>query len=413
MYLRRLSTTIILITMTAVAAMAYSIEEIPNVHLTDKTQYVSNPDGVLRQTTVDSLNRSIAHIWQSSSAEVVAVVVNSIDGNDIDDYATALFRHWGIGKKDNNNGVLVLVSTEERKAVIRNGYGAEGILPDIICGRIIRDNMVPHFREGDYDGGMLSAVARIDSLLTTPGAVAELKSKYENDEKQENYNAFYGYLALAGSAAAILLLYVLFLAFTPTIKSRFNRYNRLNKIKLLCICATFFTLGMALPALIVLLTAMHYCRNKRRICPNCHSKMHKLPEDEDNKYLTPAQDLEEQLESIDYDVWLCDTCGEVDVYPFPNKHTIYSECQQCHARTSYLESDRIFSQPSTSSCGYGMRTYICRNCGKKSEIYYEIPKTAAPVVILPMGGGSRGGGGFGGGSFGGGSTGGGGASGGW
>ena len=46
--------------MTAVAAMAYSIEEIPNVHLTDKTQYVSNPDGVLRQTTVDSLNRSIA-----------------------------------------------------------------------------------------------------------------------------------------------------------------------------------------------------------------------------------------------------------------------------------------------------------------------------------------------------------------
>ena len=305
--------------MTAVAAMAYSIEEIPNVHLTDKTQYVSNPDGVLRQTTVDSLNRSIAHIWQSSSAEVVAVVVNSIDGNDIDDYATALFRHWGIGKKDNNNGVLVLVSTEERKAVIRNGYGAEGILPDIICGRIIRDNMVPHFREGDYDGGMLSAVARIDSLLTTPGAVDELKSKYKNDELQGNYHPFYGYLALAGSAAAILLLYVLFLAFTPSIKSRFDRYNRFNKIKLLCICATFFTLGMALPALIVLLTAMHYCRNKRRICPNCHSKMHKLPEDEDNKYLTPAQDLEEQLESIDYDVWLCDTCGEVDVYPFHNK----------------------------------------------------------------------------------------------
>ena len=91
MYLRRLSTIIILITMTAVAAMAYSIEEIPNVHLTDKTQYVSNPDGVLRQATVDSLNRSIAHIWQSSSAELVAVVVNSIDGNDIDDYATALF----------------------------------------------------------------------------------------------------------------------------------------------------------------------------------------------------------------------------------------------------------------------------------------------------------------------------------
>ena len=71
--------------MTAVAAMAYSIVEIPNVHLTDKTQYVSNPDGVLRQTTVDSLNRSIAHIWQSTSPEDVAEEVNTIELNDIHD----------------------------------------------------------------------------------------------------------------------------------------------------------------------------------------------------------------------------------------------------------------------------------------------------------------------------------------
>ena len=395
------------------AAHPYTVEQIENVQSADRTRFTSNPDGILSQAAVARIDSICYGLRQRGAAQVAVVAVDAIAGGDPFTFAYELFSKWGVGRREDSNGVGILLVREQREIRFVTGRGVEGVLPDALCKRIQTNYMLPAFREGDYDSGMLSAVARIDSLLTTPGAVAELKSKYENDEKQENYNAFYGYMSLAGTAAAILLLYVLFLAFTPSIKSRFDRYNRLNKIKLLCICATFFTLGMALPALIVLLATMHYCRNRRRICPNCHSKMHKLLEDEDNKYLTPAQDLEEQLESIDYDVWLCDTCGEVDVYPFPNKRTIYSECQQCHARTSYLESDRIFSQPDTTSCGYGMRTYICRNCGKKSEIYYEIPKTAAPVVILPMGGGSRGGGFGGGGSFGGGSTGGGGASGGW
>lgn len=415
MNLRRFLTTITAIVATLATAMAYSVEEIPNVHLSDKNQYVSNPDGVLRQATVDSLNRTIAHIWQASSAEVVAVVVNSIDGTDIDEFATDLFRHWGIGKKDNNNGVLVLVSTEERRAAIRSGYGAEGILPDIVCGRIIRDDMVPDFKEDNYDSGMIKAVSHIDSLLTTPGAVAELKSKYENDEAKENESAFHAFLAFAGVVAFMLLIYVAYLAFGQGTSDRYSRYQRLQKAQLAVVCLTCMTIGMGLPALLLLLFAMRYCRNKRRVCSNCHSKMHKLPEDEDNKYLTPSQDLEEQLNSVDYDVWLCDKCGEVDIFPFPNKNTRYGECSRCHTRASSLVNDRIITQPTVDACGYGVRTYRCANCGNIEEVGYEIPMKQAPVVIVPMGGGGhRGGDGFGGGGFfGGGSTGGGGASGGW
>lgn len=415
MHLKRLFTTITAIVAIAATAMAYTVVEIPNVHLRDKTQYVTNPDGVLNQATVDSLNRTIAHIWQASSAEVVAVAVNSIEGSDIDEFATDLFRYWGIGKKDNNNGVLVLVSTEERKAVIRSGYGAEGILPDIICGRIIRDDMVPEFKEGNYDRGMIKAVTHIDSLLTTPGAVAELKSKYENDEAKENQEAFQAFLAMAAAIGIFLLIYVAYLAFGPGPKDRYSRYQRLQKAQLAVICLTCLSIGMGLPALLLLLLSMRYCRNKRRVCANCHSKMRKLPEDEDNKYLTPSQDLEEQLNSVDYDVWLCDKCGEVDIFPFPNRNTQYGECGRCHARATSVVNDRIVAQPTTRACGYGVRTYRCANCGNIEEVRYEIPMKETPVVIVPMGGGRHGGGGFGGGGgfFGGGSTGGGGASGGW
>ena len=214
--------------MTAIAAMAYSIEEIPNVHLTDKTQYVSNPDGVLRQATVDSLNRSIAHIWQSSSAEVVAVVVNSIDGNDIDDYATALFRHWGIGKKDNNNGVLMLVSTEERKAVIRNGYGAEGILPDIICGRIIRDNMVPHFREGDYDRGMVRGVEAVAAVL----AGSELETGVPDAVPQEDDTPWWVIALIVGGCVAVPLVAVVRMLRCPRCKRWFALRSQGERIVL-------------------------------------------------------------------------------------------------------------------------------------------------------------------------------------
>ncbi len=406
---KRLITILLLLIAATTTAMAYTVEEVPNVHVKDKTQYVSNPDGVLKQTTVDSLNRSIAHIWQSSTAEVVAVVVESINGNDIDFFATELFRHWGIGKSDNNNGVLVLVSTDERKAVIRSGYGAEGVLPDIICGRIIRDDMVPHFREGDYDGGMLAAVARIDSVLTTPGAVAELKSKYENDESQEFVDLFTGYMYVACIAGLILLLYAIFL--TAGKMTNYEKYNQLEKRKTLFIVAAFATIGMVLPALLLVWAMQHYFRNKRRVCPNCKSKMHKLSETEDNNYLTPSQDFEEQLKSVDYDVWKCDTCGEIDVFAFPKRNSPYEECPNCHAKAARMVSNRQVSCATPRGDGYGVRTYVCKNCGKKTDVAYTIPYEATPIII-PMGGG-HGGGGFSGGSFGGGSTGGGGASGGW
>ena len=117
---------------------------------------------------------------------------------------------------------------------------------------------------------------------------------------------------------------------------------------------------------------------------------------------------------MDYDVWLCPSCGETDVLPYVNRASSFRECEQCHARTARLSAERILRQPTTAAEGRGVREYSCLNCRHITRVPYTIARKP-PVVVVPLGGG--GGGNFGGGSFGGGfgggMTGGGGASGGW
>ena len=394
---------------------SYIVEEIPNVHMTDRTKYVSNPDGILSQQAVDGLDIAIADIWQKTTAEVVAVVVKSIGEDEINDFATRLFEYWQIGKQDKSNGLLILVVEDQRKAVIRTGYGAEGLLPDVVCGRIIRQLMVPYFSKGDYDTGMLQSVAYIHKVLTTPGAVEELKSKYSNDrpvaiDKGKMWDT---YVRLACWVSVLFFLYVVVIVVGMRKKDSYERYFRLRKMLLPSFVIAFATIGIGLPALLLVVFLSRRCRSKRRNCPNCKSKMRKLSESEDNKYLTPAQDLEERINSVDYDVWLCEKCGEVDVFPFINKNTPYQECPVCHTKAMMLIGDRLLQDSSPLREGIGLKTYRCRNCGNTMNHQYKIPKDSAPVVVPFIGGFGGGGGGFGGGSFGGGSTGGGGASGGW
>ena len=405
-----------LLSLFGVHAVDYTVETIPNVHVADKTQYVTNPDGILSVGAVSYINKSLDDIWQKTTSEVVLVAVNSIGENEINDFATALFGHWGIGKQDKDNGVLVMLVKDQRRAVIRTGYGTEGLLPDIICGRIIHDVMIPYFRKGDYDSGLMAAVNNINHIMTTPGATEELMSKYANNAPKMQDLSEVGdlYFSLAGWVAFVMTLVVVVSVFKQRKRDNFEKYHAIKQLQLPAIIVAFITIGMGIPALLFLLFMLHRYRSKRRVCPNCHAKMHKLSEAEDNKYLTPAQDLEEKLESVDYDVWVCDKCGEVDVFPFINKNTPYQECPVCHAKAMLLSSDRLILAATSHREGKGVKTYTCRNCHNQTNLTYIVPKDEDPVIVPIIGGfGGRGGGGFGGGSFGGGMTGGGGASGGW
>ncbi|MDE6490538.1 MAG: TPM domain-containing protein, partial [Muribaculaceae bacterium] len=123
---RRILYVMVMLLTVLTAGAAYTVKQIPNVHLSSRTRYVSNPDGILSDAAVERLDTMLSRVWNTSSAEVVVVAVDDIDpDSDIQEFATDLFMEWGIGKKDKDNGLLVLIVKNQRQAVIRTGYGIE------------------------------------------------------------------------------------------------------------------------------------------------------------------------------------------------------------------------------------------------------------------------------------------------
>lgn len=144
---------------------AYTVESVPNVHLQDRTRYVTNPDNILSAGTEREINSKIYNLEQQTGIEIVVVVLNSIGDTDCFDFSHKLLNTWGVGKKGKNNGMVVLLVTDQRCIHMYTGYGLEGILPDAICKRIQTKYMISHFKNKDWDTGMLAGMEQICSRL--------------------------------------------------------------------------------------------------------------------------------------------------------------------------------------------------------------------------------------------------------
>lgn len=149
-----------------------------------------------------------------------------------------------------------------------------------------------------------------------------------------------------------------------------------------------------------------FYRNHPRDCKNCGKPVRKLDEKGDDAYLSKEKAFEEELESVDYDVWLCDGCGTYFELMYPNQSSKYKHCPKCKTVAWYLKSNRTLVRPTESSKGKGEKTHECKYCNYVLVSTYTIAK-------LDDSSSSSGGGGSSGGSFGGGSSGGGGASSSW
>lgn len=408
---------------------AVTVDEVANVHQADRHRFVTDQASVLSPDAVRRIDAALDSVWRSSTAEPVVVIVDRIDGDmTADEFATALFEKWGIGKKDKDNGLLLLMSVDDRRAVIRTGYGVEGAIPDITAGRIIRNDMIPYFRQGDYESGITAGVAAIVEKLTDPSVAEELHSALPSDRRtaaeDDDFSAsdfIMMYLFFAAAIGGVALLWVIFVMVTNRGKNEVLAWRRLNHIRSTMLFLCFVTVGLALPAYLLLLWRAHRVRRHARNCPNCGTRMNLVDEEHDNDYLTPAQDIEEKLNSIDYDVWLCPSCHSTEVLPYVNINSRYSKCPRCGARAMTLVKSDVLVRPTADEEGVRINTYVCRACGFKEDRHSRIPREAnldgavAGAVIggILSGGRGSGGGGFSGGSFGGGLTGGGGASGGW
>ncbi|WP_448375161.1 TPM domain-containing protein [Fervidobacterium sp.] len=117
-------------------------------------KYINDYVGVVDQEYIQKIISIGKELEEKTTAQVTAVVVKSLEGLSIEEYAVELFRKWGIGQKDKDNGVLLLVAIADREMRIEVGYGLEGAIPDGKAGRIRDEYIIPYFKQGDYSKGV-------------------------------------------------------------------------------------------------------------------------------------------------------------------------------------------------------------------------------------------------------------------
>jgi len=121
---------------------------------------------VLKQETIDRLESQLKHYEDSTSNQIAILVISSLEGESLEEYSIKVAEKWALGQKEKDNGVLLLIAVDDHKMRIEVGEGLEGVLTDAMSSRIIRNEMAPAFRRGDFDGGITAAV---DGIIKSIG----------------------------------------------------------------------------------------------------------------------------------------------------------------------------------------------------------------------------------------------------
>ena len=156
-----------LLLVPAVEAKSYRTTDIENVQRSHRERFTTNPDGILSPTAVATLDSIALSLRTRGIAELAIVAVRSIDPQDPFTFAMDLFQGWGVGNKEADNGLGILLVEDMHEIRFVTGYGIESVLSDARCVQLQREYMLPHFRMGDYDSGMIEGLRAVDTLLSS------------------------------------------------------------------------------------------------------------------------------------------------------------------------------------------------------------------------------------------------------
>jgi len=420
---------------------AYTPESVPNQRQINGS-HVADPDEILDAEDKARMDQLLVSLEQQTGAQVAVVVLDSIGQSTVFDFAQALFVKWGIGSKERNDGLLVLLVRDQRTVRMHTGYGLEGALPDALCKRIQHDFMLPAFKQGDFGAGLLAGLGEVARVLSDPAQALAAGSDAPDPSDWEDFRL----------AAMVIGLIAVLLAFG--IKSVLGHFSSSRKEKnrlpeamrwtrkswlaafalgpgllvavfdqlrpaspvLGCLVALYAYFGLLVVvqagrqqlavnrllakkdyfsatklvggqssfwgwmALYFPLPFLGYYlfqrsrqsryRNMPRHCPKCRAVMRKLGENEEDRFLSQAQQMEESLHSADHDVWLCGECGATARWVYPGTESKYGKCPSCKSLAYYLETDHTLVPASYDSRGKGETIHVCKFCGtRKSETY--------------------------------------------
>jgi uncharacterized protein len=142
------------------AAIAVADVAVPQL-----TARVTDQTGTLSAAEISSLDQKLAAFEARKGSQIAVLIVPTTQPEDIAQYSIRVVEQWKLGRKDVDDGVLLLVAKDDRRLRIEVGYGLEGVLPDVTANRIINEIITPKFKQGDFDGGIDAGVDRIIKVI--------------------------------------------------------------------------------------------------------------------------------------------------------------------------------------------------------------------------------------------------------
>ncbi len=405
-----------------IAFSQYTVENVPDPKK-DGNGFVSDPDNIIGYKNIEIIDSLIREVQDSSKAEIAVVALQSIGDAVPKEFATKLFNFWHIGDAKTDNGLLILLVLDQRRVEFETGYGTELVLPDAKCYEIQQVFMVPLFKEDKYGEGIVAGVkASADILLDKSNDIyfdkhpettksisnitLENDNYYENNFAENNELLMF-YLSFSASAVLIFLILLTIALFS---KDFFVRYQLLRVFRLYI----WFIL-VPIPFVGIYFLVKNFTdkwRNTPRISAKTGKVMHKLSEKDDDKYLEKGQVKEEEIKSVDYDVWVSGVEGDILIQKYKRWFSKYNACPKCKYKTYHKVYDKVIVAATYTTSGKGEKFFKCENCGHSKIVVYTIPKKTK-TSSTSSGSSSWSGGSSswssGGGSWGGGSSGGGGA----
>jgi uncharacterized protein len=375
---------------------AYTVETVPNPK-DGGAAYVSDPDRILSPEAKGTLNVLCRDLEETSTAQVAIVILNSIGEDNPKEFATRLFNTWGIGQADVDNGLLIFTVMDQRRTEFETGDGLEGVLPDVICYRIGMQELVPYFKQDEYGLGLIAATRKVKEVLENPEVLEEIRSG-----GPEPYSPVPGVPFALAWYIVLVVLFILFLAvwliYTNYSKQElYDRYQMTRKVY-----SWFFILLFPLPYLLIyfiLRGRLKKLRDQPRYSKKNGKLMHKLDERADDDFLELGQIVEEEINAVDYDVWVTENRDDVLILRYAKRWSKYKACPKCGYTAYHKSHSQVLRHATYSHSGQREVIHSCKNCHYSYRQLITIPKKQRSS------GGSSGGGGFsGGGSWGGGSS---------
>ncbi len=446
------------LTSTNLAANAvFKVSSVPFPAI-KKNNYVSDPNHLLKDNTVQYVNKQLKALEQLTTDQVVVVILPSIGDEVAKDFARDLLVRFGIGQQDKGNGLVVLLVLDKQSIDFKAGYGLQGVLTDVICQRIETNYMSHRFKEGNYDQGIINGVHAVIQTLTS----TEFRTQIGQEKEVHNANMTSVEIGkiLIVTMAIPYGIFIFILFFIKRNKGSFiEKFSRVNRNKQKKITLTIPTwkwlfiyvvipfsflafmynyaglyylgilfVGMYAIILLALIDRKDRCvieykisfekgdyytqynnhlkyfddwglasiffpvpflytdwNNKQRLqairkhdrgCDLCGSQMILLDESSEDHYLKATQILEEQIKSVNYDVWKCTSCYAHQALAYYTKTSQYSACPHCGTKAYYLVSDIVKVTATYDHAGEGEKSYCCLYCKREQLEPYVIAQYA-------------------------------------